>query len=115
MVSLQTIAAEANLSVGTVSQVLGHDDTRYSRHTRERVHGIARRHGYRPNRLAHAMIRGKTESLGIVVHSFTSPVVMSLVEALAGLTRDCGYQIFLVESADPTMHKEREAIENLLG
>ncbi len=66
--TLHDIAREAQVSPATVSRVLnGRLDSRIASATRDRVLRIAERLGYEPNRIAQALVTGRTHMVGVVV------------------------------------------------
>ncbi len=65
-ITLNDVAREAGVSVQTASHVLAENmSVRLPQATRDRVKQAAERVGYRPNRLAQAMKRGKTQVIGV--------------------------------------------------
>lgn len=116
MVTLKDIAREAGVTVGTVSDVLRTDDPRYNPATRKQIRQTAERLGYRPNRLAQAMVRGRSHMLGLVGYHLGTLVTMQKVDAIVTEAQKHGYELLLTgrrETADPAA--EREFIENLLA
>ncbi len=78
------IAKEANVSRSTVAKVMVNTPTaRISDEVRERVLEAAKRLGYRPNRYAQVMRRGKTGLIGIINFGSTSLLVQRKVVAAA--------------------------------
>ncbi len=65
--TLKNIAAEAGLSVCTVSRILSGHGSAYRFETRRRVTAIAARLGYRPNLLARAVRGGRTGVVALVL------------------------------------------------
>lgn len=116
MVTLKDIARQVGVTVGTVSDVLRTDDPRYNPATRKKIHQAAERQGYRPNRLAQAMVRGRSHMLGLVGYHLGILVTMQKVDAIVLEAQKHGYELLLTgrrEQADPAA--EREFIENLLA
>ena len=68
MITLKDVAKEVGLNFRSVSRVLHKDDPRYSQATRQRIREAADRLGYRPNEVARAMKKGKTQSIGVSGH-----------------------------------------------
>jgi LacI family transcriptional regulator len=87
--SLRAIAEQAGVSAMTVSRALnGHDNVAAA--TRTRVLRAARRLKYRPNRLAKAVLRGRSGTVGVMISPlkpFQSRVVHGIHDAL--VARGC--------------------------
>jgi LacI family transcriptional regulator len=84
-VGLKQIAAEAGVSLMTVSRALK-GEGRLSAETRERVKDVARRLRYRPNRLVRAIQTGRSGTVGVMVNlsrSFTALLVRGIHNELA--------------------------------
>lgn len=65
--TIRHVAAEAGVSIATVSGVLtNRPDCRASPKTREKVEAVARKLGYRPSLMAHALHGKKTMTLGLI-------------------------------------------------
>src|SRR5215471_1074025 len=83
--TIHDIAAEANVSVATVSRVLNSRD-HVAPETRERISRIVRERGYVVNRSARSLQFGRTSLVGLLVpmvepHYF-STIVAGVAEAL---------------------------------
>jgi LacI family transcriptional regulator len=101
MMTLRKIAAELGLDSGTVSHILNHDDSRYSKETRKRVREFADSKGYRPNAIARAMRTRKTGIVGLLFRQepgyplsgehFYSAIVVGVESELL----DLGYKVLL--------------------
>lgn len=83
--TVKQIAEELGVSMMTVSRALN-GRGRISDETRDRVLAVAKRLKYRPNRLVHAIRRGRSRSIGVMVPiatSFSAAVVRGIHDALA--------------------------------
>ncbi len=65
--TLASVAREAGVSIGTASNILGAKATLHSPETVERVLQVARRLGYRPNRVARSLAARRSQTIGIVM------------------------------------------------
>ncbi|MDE3165494.1 MAG: LacI family DNA-binding transcriptional regulator, partial [Acidobacteriota bacterium] len=65
-VTIKDVARESGVNVSTVSRALNGE---YGVHTetREMVAAVARRLGYRPNRVARGLVTGRSHTLALVV------------------------------------------------
>jgi len=104
-VTSHDVARRAGVSRATVSMVLNRSDAVVlSAETRQRVLDAAAELGYRPNSAARMLVRGDTETIGLVV---TDPQVLTvdgfvpqLLYGIAQATRESGYRI-LLEGVEP--------------
>jgi LacI family transcriptional regulator len=84
-VDIRRVAAEAGVSIATVSRVLNHPE-RVSPETRARVLETAARLGYRPNPNGKRLRKGRAETVGLVIPSPQGGFADSFfLELLAGL------------------------------
>lgn len=99
------VARRAGVSRATVSMVLNRSDAVViSAETRQRVFAAAAELGYRPNSAARMLVRGDTETIGLVV---TDPKILTvdgfvpqLLYGIGQATRESGYRI-LLEGIEP--------------
>ena len=87
-VSLGDIAAEAGVTVATVSRILNaKNPERFSKETRERIAEVARRLKYRPNLAASGVRSGRTQTVGVMVPGdgafFYPPMIGGIHDVLA--------------------------------
>lgn len=95
-VSIRDVAAQAGVSLATVSKVLNdRTGTRISAITRQRVRTVATELGYSPNRLAQGMVQKRTQTLGVMVSGLQNPFFLSVLEELERQAILAGYQVFL--------------------
>ena len=76
--TLQDVAREAGVAVSTVSRALTRPG-RVNAVTREHVQEVAQRLGYRPNRIARAVVSGRTQMLALLVPDITNPHHFGLI------------------------------------
>jgi LacI family transcriptional regulator len=112
-VTIHDVARAAAVSIGTVSKALNGNGA-LKAETRERVIGVARELGFRPNDLAQSLHRGQTFTVGLLTSDnfgrFSIPIMEGLEEQLSGAR----IAVFMCNGADDP---EREAmhVESLLG
>ncbi len=105
-VTIKHLAAELGLSITTISRALnGYPDVGHA--TRDRIAEAARRMGYRPNRNAQRLVRGRTHNLAWVQsdndRKFVDP---HFVEVMAGVLRGARAGNYdLVMSSDTPEHE----------
>jgi DNA-binding LacI/PurR family transcriptional regulator len=93
-VTLHDVAREAGVAVSTVSRALTRPD-RINAVTRARVQEVARRLGYRPNRIARALPSGRTLMLGLLVADITNPHHFGLIRGAESQARVAGRTLVL--------------------
>ncbi|QJW37783.1 LacI family DNA-binding transcriptional regulator [Cellulosimicrobium protaetiae] len=82
--TLSEVARDAGVSLATASRAINGSANRTVRpDLRERVLASARRLGYSPDPSAQAMARGRTTSVGLVVHDIADPYFSSLAAGVA--------------------------------
>ncbi len=93
MTTIYDIAREAGVSAATVSRAL-RGRPGVMPEVRERILEIAKRLGYKPNRLAQALSRGKTNIIGLVMpEPGGNPFYSNLIEYASAAGRELGYQV----------------------
>jgi hypothetical protein len=86
VVSIRDVAAEAGVSVATVSRVLTPEsDYPVRPETREGVIKAAARMGYRPNDLARALLQGRTGTVGVLIPESCCAIATATWRGPAGI------------------------------
>jgi DNA-binding LacI/PurR family transcriptional regulator len=103
--TIYDVARRANVSVATVSRVLG-DNPTVQAQLRERVLEAAKELGYRPNRVARSLRVQKSSTIGLIISDIQNPFFLSVVRAVEDIAYDNSYSIFLCNSdEDPEKEK----------
>jgi LacI family transcriptional regulator len=110
-VSIRDIALVAGVSVATVSRVFNNAPT-VQPALRERVHSVASRLGYRPNRIARSLRTKRTHTVGVVIPTVSNPHFADAVCGIQDVCAERGY-IVLVANSDRDRVKEESALETL--
>ena len=107
------VARAAGVSVGTVSNVVS--GARAVRpETRERVERAIAELGFRPNTVARALIRRRTQTVGMVIPDVTNPFFSDLIWEVERALTDADYAVVFGNSAnDPA--RERRYLEAFLS
>lgn len=72
MVRMKDIAERGNVSLATVSRVLaGQNPERFSQETRDRIMKVAQELGWAPNRLVRGMQTGRTNTVGLMMVTYS--------------------------------------------
>jgi LacI family repressor for deo operon, udp, cdd, tsx, nupC, and nupG len=94
-VSLREVAERAGVARGTVSSVLNNRsvEARISPETQARIRRVAEELGYRPNRLAQGLGKGRTNILGLMIPGLRNPFFLSLLEIAEERALRAGYDV----------------------
>ena len=109
--TIQDLAATLNISSTTVWRALN-NSPRVSSKTRQRVLRAAKKLNYRPSLVAQTLLRGRTQTLGVVVPMIGNPVYASLVRAVEQVAFSHKYNIILCDT-DFRLDREREYVDLL--
>ncbi len=92
------VARRAGVSQPTVSLILTRNPkARVARETRERVLRIAAEIGYRPNRLAQALVARRSFAIGVIVPGFDNPFYAQVLSGAEKVAAEEGYAVLLCE------------------
>jgi DNA-binding LacI/PurR family transcriptional regulator len=95
-VRLKDIAAQAGVSVMTVSKVM-RDAPDISPATKARVKALAVQMGYVPDTLAQGLRTRTTRLLGLVISTVTNPIFSRIVLALEERAHELGYDLIIAQ------------------
>jgi LacI family transcriptional regulator len=113
MVRLKDIAAQAGVSIMTVSKSLrGASDI--SVNTKNRVQILARQMGYVPDSTAQGLRNRTTKLLGLILSSVSNPIFARTVTALEEGAHEWGYDLILAHSLN-LPEREEVCIRRLLS
>ncbi|UFU05858.1 LacI family DNA-binding transcriptional regulator [Ruania halotolerans] len=105
-VTLSDVAREAGVSLATASRAINGSANRTVRpELQERVLAAAARLGYSPDANAQAMARGRTATLGLIVHDIADPYFSSIA---AGVTAAAEAEGLMVTLASTGHQPEKE-------
>jgi DNA-binding LacI/PurR family transcriptional regulator len=111
MISIKDIAKAAGVSHPTVSRAL-RDSPLVSADTKARIKRLAVEMGYSPDARARSLVRGSTQTVGVVVTTIADPFVAQVVEGIEDAAQKDGYTVILCNShSDP--EREISAVEAL--
>jgi len=95
------VAKAAGVSQTTVSFVLNQvAEANISEETRQRVVAAVEELGYVPDAAAQALVRGRTQIIGVVVTTLEDPFIGALVQTIESAAYDQGYVVILASSND---------------
>lgn len=113
--TIKDVAAAANVSTATVSNVLHGKDTLYTPETARMVRDAVCALGYRPNRIARSLVRRQTDTLGVVIDRphgrlTRSSYMSALLDGFLEQSVAAGYQLKLISLL---MNEPHEAMAQL--
>lgn len=95
--TIEDVARLAQVSVGTVSHVIS--KSRYVRpETQERVEKAIARLGFRPNRVARALISQRTSTIGMILPDISNPYFSELLRGAEDVLYEADYAAFFGNS-----------------
>ncbi len=112
-VTIRDVAERAGVSVRTVSRVVNHRGE-ITEATRHRVQAAIDELGFRPNKLARALVTQHTDTIGLIVDDFANPFFAELAAAVQASAQAAGYSIFLCNSAG-LWEEELRALDSLVA
>ena len=110
-ITIQDIAKELNITASTVSRALN-DHPAISIETKRKVHQIADKFNYRPNRIAAALRSGKTRTIGVVVPAADRTFFGAAIRGIEDEADQAGYRVIVCQSHED-VQKEKKALEAL--
>lgn len=112
MASIKDVAAEAGVSVATVSRVLN-DHPSVSEDARTRVLAAVEALGYRPNAVARSLRTDQTRTLGLVISDVLNPYFTELARSVEEEARALGYSV-IIGNADERPDLQDHHVRTLL-
>jgi LacI family transcriptional regulator len=94
---MRDVARTANVSIKTVSRVVNNLGE-VSDETRERVLAAIEELGYRPSKVARALVTQRTDTIGLVLGDITNPFFSELACGVLNAAQAKGYDVFLCNS-----------------
>lgn len=99
MVRLKDIAAQAGVSLMTVSKAL-RDTHDVSAATKARIKAIAQQLGYVPDSTAQGLRTRTTHLFGVLVSALSSPIFSRVVLAIEERAHELGYEVMVAQTLD---------------
>lgn len=120
-ITIRDVAKEAGVSTSLVSMVLnakrdkdGNLDCNVNKDTANRVIEVIKRLGYRPNKAAASLRRGRAYTIGVVVPDISNRFFSHLCKHIETVAADEGYLVQF-SSFDENAEKFSEAIETFVS
>jgi LacI family transcriptional regulator len=108
-VTIRDVAVRAGVSVGTVSRVLGQNDT-VKQKILERVQKAISDLDYRPNLAARALRANRVNVIGLIVPDITNPFFAQLANELERIASDKEHALILSSSHNDPEHEAQQLI-----
>ena len=108
MVTIREVARRANVSVGTVSNVLANSES-VRPELRRRVEDAMLALDYHPNQIARSLKTRQTKTLGMVISDITNPFFPQVVRGAEDAATRLGYLLMMLNS-DDNAERERQAV-----
>jgi len=112
-VRITDVAAQAGVSIATVSHVLS-GRRPVSESTRRRVQEVIDEMGYRPSAIARSMVTRRTHTVALIIPDITNPFYTAIARGLQDALTPSGY-FALVVSTDGDPEIERQAVEHMIA
>jgi LacI family transcriptional regulator len=110
-VTIRDVAHMAEVSLGTVSNVLNNPEV-VAAPTRRRVLDAIDKTGFVRSTAAHQLRVGKSRTVGVVLLDIANPFFAEMVRGAEGVLRDKGY-VLMVCSTDESIERERRYLRVL--
>jgi DNA-binding LacI/PurR family transcriptional regulator len=113
MATIKDVAAEAGVSIATVSKIL--NDSQYSSgKSRTKVMAAIKKLGYQPNHIARSMVRGKTKLIALVVPDIRNDFFTQVARGVEDIANKYDYRVILCNT-DEDPGKQSKYLEMLRG
>ena len=110
-ITLKQLAKELNLSISTVSKALK-DSYEINENTIARVKALAKKHNYRPNRMALSLKNNQTKTIGVIIPNILNYFFSKVLLGIEDEANKNGYQIIICLSNNK-YQKELQSLELL--
>lgn len=98
-ITIYDIARQLNLSAATVSRALK-DHPAINSKTKKKVNELATELGYRSNNFASNLRRGRTNTIGVLVHELNSSFISSVLAGIEKVTTEANYDLLIAQSSE---------------
>lgn len=111
-ITIKDIAKKLNFTPSTISRALA-GNTRVSLKTRTLVKDTAVEMGYRPNAIASALRKGKSDTIGMIVPRINRHFFSNAISGVEDILNPAGYNLVICQSTE-NEEKEQKAVQTLL-
>ena len=110
-VTMRDVAEKAGVSIRTVSRAI-HSQGEITEETRQKVLAAVEDLGYRPSKVARALVTRRTETIGLILGDINNPYFPEFARGVMDAAETKGYRVFVCNS-DADLDKEIRALESL--
>ena len=96
-ITIKDIALELKITPATVSRALS-DHPEISASTKKKVKAVAKRLGYRTNKIASSLRSGKTNVIGVLIPTAEHLFFGSVIHGISNLASKKGYNVLIYQS-----------------
>jgi LacI family transcriptional regulator len=111
-VTMRDVARKAGVSIKTVSRVVN-DQSEVAAETRQRVLTAITELGYRPSKLARALVTQRTDTIGLILGDITNPFFPEFSRGVMDVAQAEGYSVFVCNS-DGRLASQIRALDSLV-
>ena len=105
MMTIYDIAAEAKVSISTVSRVLNNPD-KVNENTRKHVLAVLEKHNYTPNALARGLVRNSMRTIGVIMSDVRNPHFAQTAYTIESHFFDWGFSVLLCNTSNKLEKKK---------
>ena len=109
--SIIEVARKAGVSPATVSRAFNQPEIVHP-DTLAHIRSIAKRAGFRPNRVGRSLRSGSTRTIGLILPTLSNPVFAECFEGAERRARESGYSVMLTATGYPAV--ESAAVQGLM-
>ncbi|MEO0733386.1 MAG: LacI family DNA-binding transcriptional regulator [Bacteroidota bacterium] len=109
--TIHDIAHELGLNASTISRALN-DNPAVSKRTREIIQAKAREMNYRPNHIAAALRKGRSDILGVIIPAVDRTFFASVIRGIEEEADKVGLRVIVCQSYDDSQ-REKQMVETL--
>jgi LacI family transcriptional regulator len=110
--TMRDVAKEAEVSIKTVSRVVN-DQGEITEETRKKVLKAIEKLGYRPSKVARALVTRRTDTIGLLIGDIANPYFSEVARGVLDVAREQEYDVFLCNT-DGTPVTEKRALFSLI-
>ena len=110
--TMRDVAEASGVSIKTVSRVVN-DQGEIKDETRQRVLDAIQKLGYRPSKVARALVTRRTDTIGLLVGDISNPYFSEVAHGVLDVAQEQEYDVFLCNT-DGTPVTEKRALFSLI-
>lgn len=106
-ITIKEIAAEAKVSIATVSMVINKKDKKISGATRQKILELAHKYNYTPNTMARSLITRQTHTIGLVIPDIANPFFPEIARGVEDKASEFGYSVIYCNTDDKIKREDK--------